>query len=136
MEKIKLTTVTNVTVGPQISTEGYICSFNNLKVVYCYLDDIMQSPDENLKFEELFNEHESSLLESFNAILSKDGMGPAIKFAEDNNHNSLWKIVAEKCLMDLDYVNAERALLKTDDYKTIKYIRKIQVLDDREKQKA
>lgn len=75
-------------------------------------------------------------MESFNAILSKDGMVPAIKFAEDNNHNSLWKIVAEKCLMDLDYVNAERALLKTDDYKTIKYIRKIQVLDDREKQKA
>jgi len=46
-----LTTVTNVTVGPQISTEGYICAFNNLKVTYCYLDDIMQAPDENLKFE-------------------------------------------------------------------------------------
>jgi WD repeat-containing protein 35 len=51
MEKVKLTTVTNVTVGPQISTEGYICAFNNLKVIYCYLDDIMQSPDENLKVE-------------------------------------------------------------------------------------
>ncbi len=42
----------------------------------------MQSPDENLKFEDLFNEHESSLLESFNQILTKDGMTPAIKFAE------------------------------------------------------
>lgn len=51
-----------MTVGPQISTEGYICAFSNLKVIYCYLDDIMQAPDENLKFEELFNEHESSLL--------------------------------------------------------------------------
>lgn len=57
MEKSKLTTVTNVTVGPQISTEGYICSFDNLKVTYCYLDDVMVSPDENLKAEELFNEH-------------------------------------------------------------------------------
>ncbi len=45
MEKAKLTTVTNVTVGPQITTEGYICSFDNLKVTYCYLDDIMVSPD-------------------------------------------------------------------------------------------
>lgn len=63
-------------------------------------------------------------------------MNAAIKFAEDNNHQSLWKIVAEKCLLDLDYVNAERALLRIDDYKTIKYIRKIQVLDDREKQRA
>jgi WD repeat-containing protein 35 len=33
-------------------------------------------------------------------------------------------------------MNAERALLRIDDYKTIKYIRKIQVLDDREKQRA
>lgn len=45
MEKSKLTTVTNVTVGPQITTEGYICNFDNLKVTYCYLDDIMVSPD-------------------------------------------------------------------------------------------
>jgi hypothetical protein len=41
----------------------------------------MQAPDENLKFEELFNEHESSLLESFNQILNKDGMVSAVKFA-------------------------------------------------------
>ena len=51
MEKSKLTTVTNVTVGPQIATDGYICSFIGLKVIYCYLDDIMLSPDENLKYE-------------------------------------------------------------------------------------
>ena len=29
--------------------------FDGLKVTYCYLDDIMVSPDENLKAEELFN---------------------------------------------------------------------------------
>jgi CDP-diacylglycerol pyrophosphatase len=58
-------------------------------------------------------------------------MAAAIKFAEENNHQSLWKIVAEKCLMELDFVNAERALLKIDDYKTLKYVRKIQNLDDR-----
>jgi len=33
--------------------------------------------------------------------------------------------------MDLDYLNAEKALLKVDDYKTLKYVRKIQQLDDR-----
>jgi len=33
--------------------------------------------------------------------------------------------------MDLDFQNAERALLKIDDYKTLKYIKKIQNLDDR-----
>ena len=38
--------------------------------------------------------------------------------------------------MDLDYVNAERALLKIDDYKALKFVKKVQLLDDREKQKA
>lgn len=38
--------------------------------------------------------------------------------------------------MDLDYANAEKALLKVDDFKTLKYIKKIQQLDDRQKQKA
>jgi len=38
--------------------------------------------------------------------------------------------------MDLDYLIAEKALIKIDDYKTLKYIKKIQQLDDREKQKA
>ena len=71
MEKSKLTTVTNVTVGPQIATEGYICNFDNLKVTYCYLDDIMVSPDENLRAEELFNEHESALLNEFEELLKK-----------------------------------------------------------------
>jgi WD repeat-containing protein 35 len=57
MEKSKLTTVTHLTVGPQLSTDSYICAFSNLKVTYCYLDDIMLSPDENLKYDDLFNEH-------------------------------------------------------------------------------
>lgn len=38
--------------------------------------------------------------------------------------------------MDLDYLIAQKALIKIDDYKTLKYIKKIQLLDDREKQKA
>lgn len=38
--------------------------------------------------------------------------------------------------MDLDYLHAEKALLKIDDYKTIKFLKKVQVLDDRDKQKA
>jgi hypothetical protein len=33
--------------------------------------------------------------------------------------------------MDLDYLNAEKALLKIDDYKTLKYVKKIQTIDDR-----
>ena len=64
-------------------------------------------------------------------MLKKEGLTKAIQYVEENPHNSLWKIVAEKALMDLDYLHAEKALLKIDDYKTIKYLKKVQQLDDR-----
>lgn len=38
--------------------------------------------------------------------------------------------------MDLDFLHGEKALLKIDDYKTLKYLKKVQQLDDRDKQKA
>ncbi len=40
----------------------------------------MQSPDENLKFDECFNVHESALLEKFNELMKKDGIIAAVKF--------------------------------------------------------
>lgn len=49
MEKSKLTILHNLTVDPQVPTDGYICAFKDLKVTYCYLDDIVKSPDENLQ---------------------------------------------------------------------------------------
>ena len=52
-----------------------------MKVTYCYLDDILQSPDDNLKYEDLFNEHDSAMLEQFNEIFKKDGIQQAMKFA-------------------------------------------------------
>ena len=63
-------------------------------------------------------------------------MVKAIKFVEENSHQSLWKIIADKSLLDLDFLNAERALLKIDDFKTLKYVKRLQQLDDREKQRA
>jgi|JI6StandDraft_1071083.scaffolds.fasta_scaffold01989_4 WD repeat-containing protein 35 len=54
MEKSKLTILQNLTVDPQVPTDGYICSFRDLKVVYCYLDDMIKAPDENLQYSDLF----------------------------------------------------------------------------------
>jgi WD repeat-containing protein 35 len=39
-------------------------------------------------------------------MLKRDGIIKAIKFVEDNTHPSLWRIIAEKALLDLDYLNA------------------------------
>ena len=66
LEKSKLTTVMNLTCETPLPTDGYICAFNDFKVTYCYLDDIIKSIDENIKFEDVFMEHESDILKNFN----------------------------------------------------------------------
>jgi WD repeat-containing protein 35 len=76
------------------------------------------------------------LLSTFLETYRKEGILKAVKFAEDNTHNSLWKILAEKALEELDYKTAEKALLKIDDYKALKLIKRIESLDDKDKQKA
>jgi hypothetical protein len=86
MEKSKLTILQNLTVDPQVPTDGYICSFHDLKVTYCYLDDMIKSPDENLQYDDLFIELESSLLSNFMETYRKEGIVKAVKFAEDNTH--------------------------------------------------
>lgn len=81
-------------------------------------------------------EHESDILKNFNEIFKKDGVNAMVKYAEQNNHPALWKIVAERALEQLDFTSAERALFKVDDYKALKLIKRIETLDDRNKQKA
>lgn len=76
------------------------------------------------------------MLSTFLETYRKEGILKAVKFAEDNTHNSLWKILAEKALEELDYKTAEKALLKIDDYKALKLIKRIESLDDKDKQKA
>lgn len=48
----------------------------------------------------------------------------------------MWKLVAERALEELDFMTAERALFKVDDYKALRLIKRIETLDDRNKQKA
>jgi len=45
-------------------------------------------------------------LGEFNELLKKEGLVRAVKFVDENPHPSLWKIIAEKALLDLDYSNA------------------------------
>lgn len=81
-------------------------------------------------------EHESDILKNFNETYKKDGINGIVKNAEEVNHEVLWKLVAERALEELDYTTAERALFKVDDYKALKLIKRIETLDDRNKQKA
>lgn len=55
---------------------------------------------------------------------------------EENPHTVLWTILAERALVDLNWVIAEKALVRSQDYPGLKFMRRIKNLDDKGKQKA
>jgi WD repeat-containing protein 35 len=48
----------------------------------------------------------------------------------------LWRLLAEKSLDDLDFVSSEKAFLKCNDYISLQLVKRLQLIDDKDKQKA
>lgn len=135
MEKNKMAIVQGAAIEKHVPTEAYICQFRNLKVKGVYLDDVIKSLDGVLD-SEMFMELESEFHKNFMAVLKDKGLIEATQIAESSKNKYLWEVIAKRALESLDFKEAERALLKIDDYKGTRLIRKIQQLDDKEKQRA
>jgi WD repeat-containing protein 35 len=71
MERSRLYTVTGLEMDEPITTESYICSFNNLVVKCVSLDDILKSPDGNLKRQDYIVEIETKLLKEVKELMLK-----------------------------------------------------------------
>jgi WD repeat-containing protein 35 len=136
LEKNKLSIIDGPSIEKFVGTDAVICQFRNLKVKGVYLDDLMKSPDGVLVTDDYFMEHESVFYREFMDTLKNKGLAEATRLAEGSRHRHLWEVIAEKALTGLDFREAERALLKIDDYKGTKLIRKIEQMDERDKQRA
>ena len=55
---------------------------------------------------------------------------------EKQPSEALWRALAFKGLEDFDFVTAEKAFLKLDDYAALQMIKRICNFDDKEKQRA
>jgi hypothetical protein len=54
----------------------------------------------------------------------------------DHSHPRLWRLLADAALEQLDFPMAERGFVKCGDYNGIQYVKRLQLLNDRFKQKA
>ena len=63
-------------------------------------------------------------------------MNETYDFLNKNNYECLWNVYAKKALDDFDFISAEKAFLKMDNYKGLQFIKRLSLLDDKEKQKG
>ena len=137
MEKCRMYTVKGTEPEEPIQTEGYICSYTDLQVRSVFLDEIMKFPDTNIKSSSYLVDFETKTLRDTKDIINKVNPKEAYAYIEQNPHPRLWRLFIEKSFDDLDFISAEKALIKCEDYQGLQLVKKLQLnIDDKSKQKA
>ncbi|CAD8136286.1 unnamed protein product [Paramecium pentaurelia] len=136
MEKGRIHLVRDVTAEDPFPCEAFLCSFSELTVRGALLDDIMMSPDGQLRADELLVYYESRLFKEIKESIQKTLPKEMFGIIEKQPSNTLWQLLAQKALEELDFSVAEKCYLKLEDYAGLQFIKRILDYDEKEKQKA
>lgn len=134
IEKNKLYVIKGTEIEEAIICNGYLCGFDNLQVKTAFVDEIFRDP-ENLS-KDYISLIDTKMLKDARAIISQNGLSECLQFVEGKPHARLWKLVADAALEKLDFAIAQKAMVRCLDYKGLQFIKKLQKLDDAQKQKA
>jgi hypothetical protein len=52
-------------------------------------------------------------------MIYKNSMAETYEFIGKYNYECLWRLYAKKAMEEFDYINAEKGLLKCNDYKSL-----------------
>lgn len=134
MEKTRMYIFRGLDPEEPVLSSAYLCTFNKLKIKAVLLDEIMSEPDHPQKDYVLTFETKS--LRDTRELLSSVSIQDAYSFIEDNPHPRLWKLLAESSLEKMNFTVAEKAFVKCQDYKGIQFVKKLDLLGDKQKQMA
>ena len=136
MEKNRLYIVRDGNKEEPVLSGAYLCEFSDLEVKGVLIDEIMRMPDMIKKINEFVVSFETKSLRDAKGMLDQVSIKEATAYIEQNPHPRLWRLLAEKALDKLDLPTAEKAFVKCEDLYGLRFIKRLQVLDDANKKKA
>jgi WD repeat-containing protein 35 len=136
MEKNRLYIMRDATKEEPVLSGSYLCEFGDLEIKAVLIDEIMRTPDMIKKIKEFMTTFETKSLRDAKTMLESVNIKEATAYIEQNPHPRLWKLLAEKALNTLDLLTAEKAFIKSEDLYGIRFIKRLQVVDDSNKKKA
>ncbi|GMF25436.1 unnamed protein product [Phytophthora fragariaefolia] len=134
MEKARMYVYRGLEPEEPVSSSGYLCYYKDLQVKAALLDEILANPEQPDK--NMVIEFQTRSLRDAKALLDNVGLAEACEYIQDHPHPRLWSLLAEAALDQLDFGMAERGFVKCGDYSGIQYVKRLQLLNDRVKQKA
>mmetsp|Transcript_3004 Transcript_3004/g.7686 ORF Transcript_3004/g.7686 Transcript_3004/m.7686 type:complete len:1249 (+) Transcript_3004:101-3847(+) len=135
MEKTRMYIVRGLQPEEPVLSNAYICAFKDLQIQSVLIDEVIQNPESPRK--EVLLDFETKSLRDTRDILTKvSNLKDAFNYVEANPHPRLWRLLAEAALDQLDFVVADKAFVRFEDYQGIQLVKRLRLLDDRNKQKA
>ncbi|KAF4316770.1 hypothetical protein G195_009819 [Phytophthora kernoviae 00238/432] len=134
MEKARMYVYRGLEPEEPVSSSGYLCYYKDLQVKAALLDEILANPEQPDKT--MVIDFQTRSLRDAKALLDNVGLAEACEYIQDHPHPRLWSLLAEAALDQLDFGMAERGFVKCADYSGIQYVKRLQLLNDRVKQKA
>ena len=136
MEKHRMYIMKDFATEEPVNNAGFLVQFQNLEIKVVLIEDIMQNLDQIKNIKEKIISFETKTLRDTKDILSKVSLEKAAEYVEQNSHPRLWKLIAEEALEASQFTLAEKAFVKSEDYFGVNFIKKIQMIDDKNKRKA
>ncbi|DAZ96060.1 TPA: hypothetical protein N0F65_005838 [Lagenidium giganteum] len=134
MEKARMYVYRGLEPEEPVSSSGYLCYYRDLQVKAALLDEVLANPEQPEK--SMVIDFETRSLRDARELLDNVGLAEACEYIQDHPHPRLWSLLAEAALEQLDFGMAERGFVKCGDYSGIQYVKRLQLLNDRVKQKA
>lgn len=134
MEKTRMYIFRGLDPEEPVVSAGHICSFEAMEVRSVLLDEVMKDPENPV--DDLVVNLDIKSLRDTRALLEKVSIQDAYQFIEDNPHPRLWRLLAESSLEKLELEMAEKAFVRSRDYRGIKFVKRLRKLDSELKQKA
>lgn len=136
MEKNRLYVMRNMNPEEPVLSPGYLCDFTDLEVKAVLLDDVLKAPEDIKNIKEMVVKYECRTLRDTRDHLTTMSLKDAVDFVDQNQHPRLWKLICEAALDKLDFQIAEKAFVQLEDYHGINFLKKLENIDDKHKQKA
>lgn len=134
MEKTRMYVFRGLQPEEPVMSSGYLCHFTDLCIKAVLLDDIIINPEHPDK--ECIVNFETKSLRDTRSLLATVPISEAFQFIDDHPHPRLWRILAESALEQLNFIVADKAFVRCSDYQGIQFVKRLKVLNERNKQRA
>jgi len=134
MEKTRMFVFDGLEAQEPVVSSGYLAGFSDLMVTAVMLDEIMLNPDKPTQ--DCVVEFETKDIRETRNIIESSGLPAGYTHISENPHPRLWRFLAEHGLQVLDFSMAHKALVQLKDFPAIQFVKKVQGLGDKMKQRA